>query len=55
MKLSISLDHESAQLLMALKDELKLPTSTICQNAIKEYADKHGFYLVPATVLRKET
>ena len=51
MKLSISLDDESTQLLLAMKKEQSgATTSSIVQEAIKAWADKLGYVLVPAHV-----
>jgi hypothetical protein len=56
MKLSISLDDEATQLLLAIKKERgsNVATSLIVQEAIKAYASKLGFVLIPARVERIE-
>jgi hypothetical protein len=55
MKISVSLDDESTQLLMAMEAEFEtMNRSQLIQSSIKHMAKSQGFYLIPARVERRE-
>jgi hypothetical protein len=53
MKLSVSLDDETSQLLLGIKADQKRMVSHIVQDALRLYADKMGYELIPARVIKK--
>jgi hypothetical protein len=54
VKVSVSLDNETAQLLLAIKADQKRMISHIVQDALRLYADQMGYELIPARVVKHD-